>query len=219
MRQALALATDRERLADVVLEGYHFPATGGLVPPGVPGHVPDVALPYDPERGRQLLAEAGFPGGRGFPSLRMMAIEGYESVCESLQTQWRKNLGIGISLEIVDYDTIVELLFARKLPPVVFSPWPADYPDPHNFLSDLLQVFHIQWDNQAYWALVEEATCALDQGERMKLYARAERILAEEAPVVPLLYLRMNLLVKPWVKYPAATGGYGFWQDVIIEPH
>jgi ABC-type oligopeptide transport system substrate-binding subunit len=53
----------------------------------------------------------------------------------------------------------------------------------------------------------------------MELYARAEKILVEEAPVVPLLYLRMNLLVKPWVKYPAATGGYGFWQDVIIEPH
>jgi oligopeptide transport system substrate-binding protein len=219
IRRAFALAIDRERLADVVLEGYHFPATGGLVPPGVPGHVPGIALPYDPDRGRQLLEEAGFPGGRGFPSVRMMVIEGYESVCESLHTQWYKNLGIRISLENVDYDTFIESIFARKVPPIIFSPWPADYPDPHNFLRDVLQVVPVHWGNSAYWALVEEATRTLDQGERMKLYARAEKILVEEAPVVPLLYLRTNLLVKPWVKYPVATGGYGFWQDVVIEPH
>jgi len=67
VRRAFTLATDRETLADVILRGYASPATGGFVPPGMPGHSPGIGLPYDPEAARRLLAEAGYPGGRGFP--------------------------------------------------------------------------------------------------------------------------------------------------------
>ena len=70
MRRAFALATDRERLANAVLNGALFPALGGLVPPGMPGHVAHIALPYDPQEARRLLAEAGYPGGRGLPRLK-----------------------------------------------------------------------------------------------------------------------------------------------------
>ena len=58
VRRAFAFAIDRERLADVVLRGYHIPATGGVVPLRMPGHSSGISLPYDPERARQLLAEA-----------------------------------------------------------------------------------------------------------------------------------------------------------------
>jgi len=67
VRRAFTLATDRERLADVAMRGYVSPATGGFVPPGMPGHSPGTGLPYDPEGARHLLAEAGYPGGLGFP--------------------------------------------------------------------------------------------------------------------------------------------------------
>jgi hypothetical protein len=73
VRRALALAMDRETLADVILRGYAFPATGGLVPPGMPGHSPEIGLPYDLQAARSLLAEAGYPDGRGFPSITCLA--------------------------------------------------------------------------------------------------------------------------------------------------
>ena len=69
VRQALALAIDRETLASVVLGGYDSPALGGFVPPGMPGHSPGIGWPFDPERARRFLAEAGYPEGRGFPAV------------------------------------------------------------------------------------------------------------------------------------------------------
>jgi ABC-type oligopeptide transport system substrate-binding subunit/class 3 adenylate cyclase len=105
VRRALALATDRERLADVVLPGHVSPATGGFIPPGMPGHSPGISLPYDPEAARHLLAEAGYPGGRGFPALdcltRISPV--YDLVCKYLEGQWLENLGIGIAWQQVEW--------------------------------------------------------------------------------------------------------------------
>ncbi len=67
VRRAFVLAMDRETLSGVALGGTVFPATGGFVPPNMAGHSPGIALPYDPDEARKLLAEAGYPGGRGFP--------------------------------------------------------------------------------------------------------------------------------------------------------
>lgn len=98
--------------------------------------------------------------------------------------------------------------------------WIADYPDPDNFLRVGLRRTVVKWQNKAYDRLVEEARVVTDQGERMKLYGQADRILVEEAAIIPLTHGRLHLLVKPWVsKYPIPPTGGGFWKDVIIEPH
>jgi oligopeptide transport system substrate-binding protein len=77
-----------------------------------------------------------------------------------------------------------------------------------------------RWRNETYDRLVEEARRVMDQRERMRLYGLADRILIEEAAIVPLYYFRSHLLVKPWVsKYPTSATGGQFWKDVVIEPH
>jgi oligopeptide transport system substrate-binding protein len=223
VRRAFALATDRERLADVILRGYGSPATGGFVPPRMPGHTPGIGLPYDPERARQFLADAGYPGGQGFPAVDLMMHSDFLSpvASEYLQGQWQEDLGIEVRSEAVEWEEFLERL--QTAPPhMLIWGWVADYPDPDNFLrlgmSYVLRYTH--WDNGDYERLVEEARRITDQDERMKLYRQADKILIEEAPVLPLAYMRSHLLVKPWVrKLPLSAINYWLWKDVIVEPH
>jgi len=96
----------------------------------------------------------------------------------------------------------------------------ASYPDPDEFLRVCGTRRYIRWRNETYDKLVEEARRMTDQEERMRLYQQADRILVEEAAIIPLLYRRLHLLVKPWVsKYPTSGISVWFWKDVIIESH
>jgi oligopeptide transport system substrate-binding protein len=221
VRRAFTLATDRETLASVGLGGFVFPATGGLVPPGMAGHSPGIALPYDPERARELLQEAGYPGGRGFPPavclLRSFTVdqESTDYACRG----WRDHLGVEISLEAIEWVELMDKL--QTQPPDLFVwCWVADYPDPDNFLRVALRTLPTGWHNATYERLVEQGRRISDQRHRMSLYGRADRILIEEAPLMPLFYGRNSVLVKPWVrKFPMSPRGGWFWKDVVIEPH
>lgn len=221
VRRAFVMAADRERLADIVLRGYASPATGGFVPPGMPGHSAEIGWPYDPEAARHLLAEAGYPGGAGFPPIDMPAIRGWEPSAEYLAAQWCENLGVEITWATMHYLDHVDRL-EQDFPHLYLRGWLADYPDPDNFLR--LAVSGIRgytgWHNQTYDRLVGEAKRVMDQEGRMKLYRRADELLVEEAAIMPLLYGRANLLVKPWVRnYLVPPIGAAPWKHVIIEPH
>jgi ABC-type transport system substrate-binding protein len=220
VRQAFALATDRETLADVMLRGYAFPATGGFVPPGMPGHSPGIGLPYDPDAARRLLAGAGYPGGQGFPDLACIARDdpGHGHMCEYLQAQWRENLGVEINWEEIEWAG-----FPGRMDEAVPHMWMvgywADYPDPDDYLR-IVWWLPPGWQHLAYTRLVEGAQRTMDQVERMKLYGQADRILIEEAPILPLTYARFHVLVKPWVrKYLTPPLRWWFWKDVILESH
>ncbi|MGA9349812.1 MAG: hypothetical protein WBW48_13540 [Anaerolineae bacterium] len=109
---------------------------------------------------------------------------------------------------------------SREAPHIWFMGWSADYLDPDNFLRVSEWRSTGRWQNEAYDGLVEGARRVMDQRERMRMYQQADRILVEEAPILPLVYPRFQLLVKPWVrKYPTSPMKTWFWKDVIIEPH
>ena len=93
--------------------------------------------------------------------------------------------------------------------------WICDYPDPDSFLRVGLRL-HSKWRDETYDQLVERARRPTDQTERVRLYHKADRILVQEVPILPLSYERIPMLVKPWI------GRYGEgrdWKDVVIEPH
>ena len=97
--------------------------------------------------------------------------------------------------------------------------WIADYPDPDSFLRVCIR-HRTRWRNEVYDRLVAAARGVMDQGERITLYQQADRILVEEAPIVPLYYGRYHLLLKPWVKkFPTSPMHSWYWKDVILEPH
>jgi ABC-type oligopeptide transport system substrate-binding subunit/DNA-binding SARP family transcriptional activator len=220
VRQAFTLATDREALADVTLGGYAFPATGGFVPPGMPGHSPGIGLRYDPEAARQLLAEAGYPGGRGFPTVACVARDdpGHDLMCEYLQAQWLESLGIEITWQEIAWVRFPHRM-SEETPHLWMVGYWADYPDPDDYLR-IMWWLPPGWQHEVYNRLVEDARRAMVQEERMKLYQQADRILVGEAPVLPLCYARFHMLVKPWVKrYLTSPLRWWYWKDVILEPH
>jgi len=219
VRRAFAMALDKETLASVIRRGCDFPANGGLVPPGMPGHSPDVGLPHDPEQARRLMAEAGYPMGHGFPSVMAPILSDWGDVCEYLGEQWREHLGIEVNWQPTQWAELFEQM--DKDPPLLFRMvWVADYPDPDNILRLGVRERWTGWRNQTYAQLVDEARRITNQQQRMELYQRADRILMEEAAIVPILYGRRHLLIKPWVsKYPTSAIIWSDWKDVIINAH
>jgi ABC-type oligopeptide transport system substrate-binding subunit/class 3 adenylate cyclase len=215
VRRAFALATDKKTLANVVMKGYEFPATGGFVPLGMPGHSAGIGLPYDPEQARDLLAEAGYPGGRGLSVIDVYTFERLIPNSEYLQAKWREILGVEFAR--------LKRLTAEEgtaLPHMILKGWIADYPDPDSFLRMGISGRLSTWHNEAYDRLVGEARQVMDQPARMELYQEADRFLIEEAVVVPFAYGRWHLLVKPWVRrFPTSAIRWWFFKDVIIEPH
>jgi oligopeptide transport system substrate-binding protein len=219
VRQAFVLATDREALVRAARPDC-FPATGGFLPPGMPGHSPGIGLPYDPGQARRLLAEAGYLGGQDFPVVECLTLPDRITIGETLQAQWREQLGVDIKWEKVERPAFLNRL-NEQVPHLFILGWRADYPDPDNFLRVRIgDVQRQRWHNETYDSLVERAQRSLDQGERIRLYEEAERILAEEAPIMPIFHSSTRLLVKPWVtRFPTTGLREWFFKDVIIKPH
>jgi oligopeptide transport system substrate-binding protein len=220
VRRAFVLATDRGRLVDKALRGTQFPATGGYVPPGMPGHSAGIALPYDPQGARRLLAEAGYPGGRGFPVVEFLTDHKRRPISEYLEAQWRENLGVEISEQILPWVPFYDRLFSREPLHMFCAGAPVVYPDPDDFMRAPVFQRLTRWQNRTYERLVEEARRVTEPARRIGMYQEADRIVVEEAPILPLAYGFCHLLVKPWVRrWPVSPTRFWFWKDVIIDPH
>jgi oligopeptide transport system substrate-binding protein len=221
VRHAFAHALDRVTYSNVVTGGYLPPALGGLVPPGLPGHLPQTGLSHDPDRARELLAAAGYPGGRGFPDVRLAVphSEGNTQPWQHLQGQWRTALGVNV---VAEEKAIEELSERQRRAPthMKVAAWIADYPDPDNFLRVCLdQLMGTRW-HAAFHELIERARRTINQSERIALYQQADRLLIEEAVVLPLVYGRYSFFLKPWVRrFPTCPIVSDFSKDIIIEPH
>ena len=220
VRQAFALATDREELANVAMRGLFDPATGSIVPPGISGHIGEIKMQHDPDRARSLLSQAGFPGGLGFPSIQMRTSGGFmmETIANALALQWRRSLSVEITVEAMPWHDYLASL-ANDPPPVGLIGFTGGIADPYYFLSDP-GLPEIPWRNERYERLVRKAERPADLEHRLALYREAVGILAEETPFFPVMYLREHFLIKPWISsFPTSSTKYCFFKDVVIEPH
>ena len=203
VRRAFALAIDREEFPKILRGGEL--AARSWVPPGMPGYEPDVGLGYDPQRAIALLAEAGYPEGRGLPAVEYVYNTGPVNtlIAENLQAQWKRALGIDVRLDNVEWKVYLKRL-EQDAPPMFRLGWGADYPDPDNFLALFTADSgnnHTRWANQGYDDLVARAASEPDPGRRLAMYREAQRILTElDVPIVPLFTHSQNILVKPWVR-------------------
>ncbi|MFO7167449.1 MAG: peptide ABC transporter substrate-binding protein [Chloroflexota bacterium] len=209
VRQAFAHAIDRQTLVDQVLSGIPQPAWS-FIPPGVPGHITreeagEAAQTFDPERARQLLAEAGYPNGENFPpvSLAFNNNGSHALIAERVQADLQENLGIQVELDPREATTYFSEVQDNP-PPFFRAGWNADYADPYNFDRLVFGPGSSQnygmWENLEFTRLLDEADTAATPEERIAAYQEAEKVLAQDAGSVFVYWYRTFRLVKPWVR-------------------
>lgn len=218
VRRAFSLAIDRRELVERAVQGLPHPAAA-FVPPGIRNPATGVdfrtegggSLPAaDPETARALLAQAGYPGGRGFPRVRVLYnLEGeHRDVVAVLAEMWRRNLGVEVEAVGQDWRTYVQSRNSGDFH-VVRMGWIGDYADPSAFL-DLFAGGDprnaSRWRNARYDALLEEARRTPDAGARMALFHRAEEVLLQEAPLAPVYHY-----VQVWLQGDRV-------RDVYVDP-
>ena len=205
-----------------------------FTPEGIfPGYPQPKGDPFDPERARQLLGEAGFPvtkkddGSYSCPLFPISEVEfiyntqeSNKAMAEWMQAQWKQNLGITVPLRNMEWRTFLEA--RAKLDYKGFSrgAWSADYMDPFTFLG----LFYTGgesgtgWLDPKYVAMLDDANRTVDPQARYNLLAQAEKYMLDAQPVIPLDTAAVNWVKKPYVKemYPN-PGSLFAWKYVYLE--
>ena len=200
VRRALALALDRRAIIERAARGGQQPA-GRLVPPGLVGYDPPPGLVEDLEAARRLLAEAGFPGGRGLGELAVLVNKGGDHVpiAEMVQQQWRDGLGLNVRIEQVEWKVFLDTIRLLQYQ-IARGGGYGDYVDPNTFLDMFVTGGgnnQTGWSNAEYDGLIERAARESDPEARMKIFRRAETILLDEVPIVPIYVYTTTMLVRP----------------------
>jgi oligopeptide transport system substrate-binding protein len=214
VRRALALAIDRERLVKDVVRGGEEPAYA-VSYPGDSGYTPRARLTGGVAEARRLMAEAGYPDGKGFPTVELLynTNDAHRAIGEAIQAMWRTNLGVDIRLRNEEWKVYLDSQHTQNYQ-LQRSGWIADYLDPHTFLeiwatgngnNDTL------WSSPEYDRLLGEALAARTEEERYADYQRLDAILVDECPVIPIYYYTRVFAKSPRVK--------GWWPTLLdIHP-
>ncbi len=220
LRRAFAMALDRKYFADVVLDGAGFPATGGFIPPGLPAHSDGIGIPFSPDRAREAFEAAGYAIGGEFPSVEGLAPYWAGDVTDYARAQWKEVLGVDVTWREATWPEVLASL--RDTPPDIYGmSWQGDYPDPDSFLRTSSWRAETGWAHEEYGSLIEKARRVPDPERRAGMYRQADRILMQEAPIIPLIYGRAQFLIKPWLRVLPVLipGKVPDFEDIIIEPH
>ncbi|MCK9549039.1 MAG: peptide ABC transporter substrate-binding protein [Sphaerochaeta sp.] len=199
VRQALALAVDREELVEGILKAGQIPAWGIVSPmAGYDGlEFPFTSMDEAISKAQDLLARAGYPNGAGFPVLPILynTDEGHKQIAEFIQQEWKNNLGINVVLENQEWGTY---LSNRNVGDFVISRagWVGDYQDPNTFLDMFITGAGMnggKYSNEVYDVLINEAARMPAGADRFGVLMTAEDIMVNLDQAVMPLYYYVNL--------------------------
>src|SRR6516225_10860712 len=213
VRLALNLALDRESICKNILRADRRPATG-FTPPGMGDYKPLDVMHYDPERARQLLAEAGYPNGKGFPRMKILfnTLEAHRTIAEAIQQMWKEELNIDVGLENQEWKVYLESQNTFNYD-ISRSAWIGDFMDPVTFLTLWTTGNgnnNTHWSNPKYDELIRAAGQTSDPKARLDLLHRAEELFLSEPPVVLVYWYVRQDLMDPSVKN---------WNPVALDNH
>lgn len=209
VRRAIAMSIDRSEIVEEVTKVGQIPAFT-IVPPGLAGFESAKGFEENVTEARKLLAEAGFPGGRGIPKLTILynTQEVHRSIAEVIQQQLQNNLNISIDLQNMEWGSFLDKVQQTDYQ-IARAGWIADYPDPNTFL-DLWVTGGPQnntnWSNPEFDQLISDAAKEGDPAKRLSILTRAEQIFVDELPAIPIYFYTSINIVKPNVKgfFPSA---------------
>ena len=213
VRQALSYGIDRQKLIDTVLKAGQQPAETFACPGifGSPAEDPNFkGLLFDAAKGKALLAEAGYPDGKGLPEITLMfnTSQGHQRIAEFVQQSWKENLGIEVKLANQEWAVYLKTVNGDDTPQIYRMGWCADYADENNWV---LENFHTSGKslNNPKWSgpnaaefdrLVETAAAETDPAKRKEYYYKAEELLCvTDAVIAPIYYYTRNTMTKPYV--------------------
>ncbi len=203
IRRALALAVNRDTLVKRVLRGGQSPAYA-MSHPDCAGYSAQAQLTEDIAEAKRLLAEAGYPGGKGLPPIELLynTSENHRAIAETLQAMWRKNLGVDVRLTNQEWKVYLDSQHTMNFQ-LQRSGWIADYIDPHVFF-ELWETDNGNnnsgWSNPEYDRLLHEALRTADTAARYAIYQKLDAILIDELPAIPLYYYSKTNAMHPRVK-------------------
>jgi ABC-type oligopeptide transport system substrate-binding subunit/class 3 adenylate cyclase len=217
-RRALAHAVDRDALAEA-LPANMVLATGGVVPPALQGHTPDIACAFDPDRAREHLARSGVASG-----VRVGGFHEWEVILRSVIDSWERVLGLTFPFESWDLREFQALAQPWRQWQVYPSGWLPGYPDPEYYLRLLLhsdsRTNEGQFRHPPFDDLIERARQERSDRARLDLFHEADRMaVVDRVALIPLAYGRSMAFVKPWVR--------GWWEfgkssssfaDLTVDP-
>ncbi len=216
LRKALNMGIDRAQIRKFVLKSQSAgPGIHGLVPPTMVDYngTQIKGYDFDLEQARALLAQAGYPGGKGLEITLQLNNGGGRNLqlAEAIQSQLKKNLGIEVKLKQVEFARHLDEVDAGKVEFFRLG-WIADYPDPESFLNLLYgklvptngsqpsPINHTRYKNPAFDVIFEQALSETDRLKRMELYRKAEQIAINDAPMMVLQYDEDWRLLQDYVE-------------------
>lgn len=227
VRQALSLAIDRQYIVDQIGRLGQKPATG-FVPYGIKGISKDFRqesgnyLPAKPDlaKAKKLLAEAGYPDGKGFPEIEIIynTNAGHQKIAEAIQDMWKK-LGIKVKLSNMEWKVLQDRRQKKDFM-VARDGWLGDYVDPMTFL-DLFTSYsdnnNTNWSSPKYDELIDKAKKTSDRAQRMKYMMQAEKILMDDYVMIPIYFYVKGHVIKDYIKnYYISPLGFNYFMYAKI---
>jgi len=204
LRQAINFAIDKNAIIKGILKGRAKPASG-VLPPGLPSYNPLLkGYPYSLELAKKKLDEAGYPEGKGLPVFTLVVDSGTisEAIASAIQNQLMK-AGIRIKLETTQFNTLIEMAVKETAP--MFRLWfAATYPEAELFFVQFLSGYYpplgfnfARYSNSKFDELLENATQAMDEQDRIRFYREAEELVVSDAPWIFLYYPEAAKILQP----------------------
>ncbi|MDX6446145.1 MAG: oligopeptide transport system substrate-binding protein [Blastocatellia bacterium] len=228
VRKALNMSVDK----NAVGAWRHQKPLTSITPEGMfPGYPQPKGDPFDPDKAKTILADAGYRDGSGKFDPAKFPVDQIEitinpdgnniPMAEFIQAQWKQNLGVTIPIKVMEQKTSLVARAKLEYKGIFRTGWGADYMDPFTFLG----LYYTPtgnngtgWWDPKYAALLDEANSTGDQHKRFELLAKAEAIALDAQPVMPLMTTSARWMKKPYIKgmYPNAASLFA-WKWVYIE--
>ena len=232
VRQAFNYAIDKEKIVKAAVKGMGIPAKYGIVPPALVGYEAKSikGYEYNPQKAKQLLAEAGYKEGNGFPELELYVNEGEQvyKVVSMVKTMLKENLNVDVTIVQNPWEKHLEAVEEGK---AIFwrKGWVADYPDAETFLNLYLSSHiavdsskssfpnNIKYRSPEYDTILKKALNTIDEDERNQLYLKADQLAIDDAIIIPLYYAEEYRLLQPYVRnFPQNPMEYRQFREVFL---